>query len=91
MAITAETLRAELPVEFISANEAAKYFHTTPAILRGAIENGTLPIGFVSGSRCVVVKNRVKAYVQSMDMLGQLNLTQGIRMSKQRNKGGDNL
>ena len=79
---TAEALWEEMPVEFISAAEEAKYFHTTAPILRGAIENGTLPIGFVSGSRCVVVKNRLKAYIESLDLLGQFNLTQGIRMKK---------
>lgn len=81
--MTAEKLWEEIPVEFIPTNEAARYFHTTPAILRGAIENGTLPIGFVSGSRCVVVKNRMKAYVESLDLLGQFNLTQGIHIKKQ--------
>lgn len=82
---TAEELWAEIPVEFLSATEVARYFHTTPAKLRGAIENGTLPIGFSCGDeRCVIVKNRLEAYIEAWDQVGQFNLNRGIKICKRK-------
>ena len=66
-----EVTREMFNVEFVPTVEVAELFHTTPAKIAAAIENHTLPIGFVANEgrrRIIIVKKRLEAYINAWDL-----------------------
>lgn len=57
--------------KLLKAEEVAKMFHTTQQKIKGAILNGTLPIGFVSEGevdRIFIIDKRLEAYLAAQDL-----------------------
>lgn len=64
-------------VELMKAEEVAKIFHTTPAKIKAAILNRTLPIGFVADGtqdRIIIIKQRLLAYINADDLNRRVQL-----------------
>ena len=57
--------------KLLKAEDVAKMFHTTQQKIKGAILNGTLPIGFVSEGevdRIFIIDKRLEAYLAAQDL-----------------------
>jgi hypothetical protein len=52
-----------IPIAMVAAD-----LNTTPPIIKAAIENGSLPIGFVGGHRTVIIKRRYEQWVKGVDL-----------------------
>jgi hypothetical protein len=65
---------SQFEVKLLKAKDVAKLFETTPAKIKAAILNRTLPIGFVSESgedgrdRTIIIKKRLEAYINAEDL-----------------------
>jgi len=61
-------------IDFISAREVAKILHTTPAKVKAAIKNHTMPIGMVgregnsTEERTIIPLPRFKAWIKGKDL-----------------------
>lgn len=61
----------DFSVDLVKAEEVAKLFHTTPAKIKAAILNHTLPIGFVADGpidRIIITRQRLDAWVNAQDL-----------------------
>ncbi len=57
--------------KLLKAEDVAKMFHTTQQKIKGAILNGTLPIGFVAEGdvdRIFIIDTRLEAYLTAQDL-----------------------
>jgi hypothetical protein len=54
--------------ELLTAEYVAACLKTTHAIVKAGVSNGTLPIGFVGGSRVIIVKARFEKWVNGEDL-----------------------
>ena len=57
--------------KLLKAEDVAKMFHTTQQTIKGAILNGTLPIGFVAEGdvdRIFIIDKRLEAYLAAQDL-----------------------
>ena len=67
----ANSVKEMFDVEFVPTAEVAELFHTTPSKIAAAIENHTLPIGFVANEgrrRIIIIKKRLQAYINANDL-----------------------
>lgn len=77
----------DFDVELVTPEEVATLFKTTPAKIKQAIRNGTLPIGFVSDGldgqreRTIIIRKRLENFVLARDLDLTISVGGGEPMS----------